>query len=197
MVVTSRRHAALSLDPSQVYYLYLGRRAPIKGFDVVLESFQNAYRTDPSLRLLLVGRGEPVQSPGVVDIGYSEDPASWLAACDYLVSANRQSYFDLSVMEALSLGTPMIIACTGGHRYFADAHSPGIVPLHAVEGEALTRSFLAHRTKRSENAQGSEGNRAIYRSHFSDSAYRDRLDCLLERLLSGAGRVESRNANAG
>jgi glycosyltransferase involved in cell wall biosynthesis len=174
------------LDPAYVYYLYLGRRIPIKGFDLVMEAFHRAHRINSSLRLLLVGPGEPVQAPGVIDIGHSTEPASWLAACDYLVSANRQSYFDLSVMEALSLGTPLIIACTGGHRFFADANSSGVVPLPLAEVEPLTRSFLEHRLKRSSNPQALAANRDLYRNQFTDAVYRARLDRLLAKVLTGA-----------
>jgi glycosyltransferase involved in cell wall biosynthesis len=170
------------LDPACVYYLYLGRRMPIKGFDLVLEAFQPAHRINSSLRLLLVGPGEPVQTPGVIDIGHSTEPASWLAACDYLVSANRQSYFDLVVLEALSLGTPLIIACTGGHRYFAETSSPGIVALPAAEVELLTRSLLEHCLKRASNLQASSANQNLYRNQFADAVYRARLDRLLVKL---------------
>lgn len=174
----------LPLDPAYVYYLYLGRRIPIKGFDLVMEAFQRAHKANSSLRLLLIGPGEPARVPGVIDVGHTTEPASWLAACDYLVSANRQSYFDLAVMEALSLGTPLIIACTGGHRFFADANSPGIAALPATEVELLTLSFLDHRLKRSNNAQASAANQELYRNHLAGAAYRARLDRLLARLFA-------------
>jgi glycosyltransferase involved in cell wall biosynthesis len=174
----------IPLDPACVYYLFLGRRMAIKGFDIVLEAFRGAYRGDPSLRLVLVGGGARVDEPGVIDVGRSEDPGSWIAACDYFVSANRQSYFDLSVMEALSLGTPLIIACTGGHAFFAEVNSPGIVPIDAAEPNAISRAILANRTKRRDNIRGSAANQKLYQENFAGARYRERLESMLTRLIT-------------
>jgi len=174
----------LPLDPKWIYFLYMGRRIPIKGFDIVLEAFQKAYEKDPTLRLLLAGSGDTVRSPGVIDLGHVPEPANWLAACDYLVSANRQSYFDLSVMEALSLGTPLIIACTGGHRKFMELDSPGVIPLTTAEPHAFTQAMLNNSRKRPANQQGTDANRGLYRDYFSDSQYRARLDLLLSHLFA-------------
>jgi glycosyltransferase involved in cell wall biosynthesis len=170
------------LDPQYIYYLYLGRRLEIKGFDLVLEAFQRAHGENSRLRLLIVGGGAPVEMPGVIDIGRSEEPASWLAACDYLVCGNRQSYFDLSIMEALSLGTPLIMTNTGGHRYFAERTSPGIFAVAAADAGLIADAFLNHPTKRSGNSAGVEANRQLYRECLTDNCYRARLDELLRRL---------------
>ena len=173
---------ASSLDPRNTYYLYLGRRMAIKGFDIVLDAFGRAHHDDESLRLILVGRGRTVSAPGVIDVGFSQTPAIWLSSCDYLVSANRQSYFDLSVMEALSLGTPLIIACTGGHRYFMDADSKGIVRLPGSEAGSLSQALLANRRKRSENQEASLANQSLFANQLSSDRYHHRLETLLSQM---------------
>jgi glycosyltransferase involved in cell wall biosynthesis len=173
----------LPLDPKYSYLLYLGRRNTIKGFDVALEAFKRAYGKDNNLRLILIGGGDPVAHPGVLDIGRSEEAGSWLAACDYMVNSNRQSYFDLSVMEALSLGTPLIVACTTGHQFYARVNSSGIIPLPAADIELFEKAFLSNRKKRTENLQACADNRKLYRDQLSSEQYRIRLDDLLRRLL--------------
>jgi glycosyltransferase involved in cell wall biosynthesis len=173
----------IPLNPNYIYYLYIGRRIKIKGFDIVLESFQKAYQSDPSLRLILIGSGEPIRLPGVVDIGQSAEPASWLVVCDYLISANRQSYFDLSVMEALSLGTPIIIAYTGGHLEFGEIQTSGIIPLPELNARTLAEVLLNNRRKRSNNFDAAEANRKLFQDRFSDRRYRSRVERFLNQLF--------------
>jgi glycosyltransferase involved in cell wall biosynthesis len=173
----------LPLDPKYRYLLYLGRRNAIKGFDVALEAFKRTYAQDDNLRLILIGGGDLVDHPGVLDIGRSEEVGSWLAACDYVISTNRQSYFDLSVMEALSLGASLIIACTQGHQFYANVKSSGIVALPDADVELFEKAFLSHRKKRVENPQASADNRKLYHGQLSSEQYRIRLDDLLRRLI--------------
>jgi glycosyltransferase involved in cell wall biosynthesis len=172
----------LPLDPAYIYYLYIGRRVHIKGFDIVLEAFKQIYDTDAAVKLLLLGSGDVVQHPGIIDVGHVTDPASWLAACDYMISANVQSYFDLAVMEALSLGTPIILTCTGGHRDFMNAQSAGIIPVREADPQLLAASMLANRTKRLQNAARCDANRKLYSDSYSDAKYRERLDLFLSDL---------------
>lgn len=174
---------SLPLDPTLIYYLFLGRRLPVKGFDIVLDAFQRAYDIDRSLRLLIVGDGDRIDLPGVIDVGRSGHPADWIGACDYLVSANRQSYFDLSVMEALSLGTPLIIACTGGHSFFLDIGTPGLTTLPTADAQTLAEAMLGNRKKRDTEPERAAAIKALYDEVFSDSRYRIRLESLLDKLI--------------
>ncbi len=179
----------LPLDPKFIYYLYLGRRVAIKGFDLVLEAFQKAHEQDASLRLVVVGRGEKISVPGVIDIGYSNNPAAWLFSCDYLISANRQSYFDLSVMEALSLGTPLIINRTGGHCYFKDIDSAGIYSLPNADVQTLTQAILTNHIKRFENRAASDANKKLFHEQFDSCNYRIRLNHLLTGILQKQNKI--------
>jgi glycosyltransferase involved in cell wall biosynthesis len=180
----------LPLDPRNVYFLFLGRRMAIKGFDVVLKAFQMAFEVDPRLRLLLVGGGESVTAPGIIDIGFSSEPAAWMASCDYFISANRQSYLDLSLMEALSTGTPSIVCCTGGHRQLLEVQSPGIIPLGDPDAKSLSEALLRHKIKRAENPEAVSGNSKLFHGMFSASQYRARLDRFLTNYFSDRGSKE-------
>jgi glycosyltransferase involved in cell wall biosynthesis len=172
------RHV-LPLDPANFYFLYLGRRMEIKGFDVVLEAFQRAQNEDPRLRLIVVGSGKPLSLTGVIDVGFSTEPASWMASCDYFLSANRQSYLDLSLLEALSTGTPSIVCCTGGHRQFRETESKGVYSIGAPEAGSLARAMLDCRRKRADNVDAEAGNRKLFCDLFSADQYRIRLDKFL------------------
>jgi glycosyltransferase involved in cell wall biosynthesis len=175
--------ADLPLSRELVYYLYIGRRLPAKGYDVLLDAFDVAYAADNSLRLILVGDGTIERHPGVIDVGRSEDPSIWLACCDYLVSPNRHSYFDLAIMEAMSIGTPVLMTATEGHEYFASIQHDGLVTTSASDPAELAAALLGNRRKRKQNATGTRANMEIYEATFSVTKYQSRLTDFFHRLL--------------
>jgi glycosyltransferase involved in cell wall biosynthesis len=181
----------IPLDPDYVYFCYIGRRSAIKGFDLVLDAFKLAHAKNNNLRLVVVGEGEALRTPGIIDVGRSEAPEVWLASVDYAISANRQSYFDLSVMEALSLGTPLIMCLTGGHRYYEANATTGICGIKEAETAPLAEAMLASVTKRDNNREAVAANERLYREKFTRANYRGRVDEMLAGLwAAGTGRQQ-------
>ena len=173
----------IPLDKDCIYFLYIGRRIWTKGYDLVIDAFRAAHEMDPTLRLILIGDGIPESSDGIIDVGRTEDPASWLASCDWLISANRESYFDLVVMEALSIGTPIVMTVTGGHEFFATDENPGVKPMADTEVRTLTESMMQNRVKRSGSDPRVAENISLHSQIFSVDRYRDRLNAFFERIL--------------
>jgi glycosyltransferase involved in cell wall biosynthesis len=174
---------SIPLDRRQIHLLYIGRRNAIKGFDIILQAFQEAHQKHPELSLVLVGSGASVNSEGVVDVGFSHKPQDWINSCDFVINCNRQSYFDLSAIETLSVGTPLIISENFGHRAFASLGGEGIMPigspsvdnLRAVLDPAYLRPFMIPSAR--------DANRKLYQERFSDSVYRAHLELLCRGLL--------------
>lgn len=173
----------VGLESSCCNLLFIGRRNRIKGFDLVLEAFRQAHRSRPALRLYLVGRGERVVEQGIIDLGFSENPHLWMNSCDYMINFNRQSYLDLSVLEALSVGTRIITAITGGHREFAGLDTDGIIPADAPSVENLVNILLSKEFVHGKSFVPSLGNIALYQEKFTDEIYRQHLDALASRVL--------------
>lgn len=174
---------SIPLDNNKIHLLYIGRRNSIKGFDIVLQAFGKAREKHPELSLILVGNGELVKAEGVTDIGFSCRPHDWINSCDFVINCNRQSYFDLSAIETLSVGTPFIVSENFGHKIFSSFPQSGIIPigppcvnnLQKVLDPALLRKFMLSSFRRQ--------NRSLYEQRFSDSVYRENLDKLCRELL--------------
>lgn len=176
-------HGRLGLDPSKCNLLYIGRRNSIKGFDLVINAFRYAHQLRPVLRLYLIGRGDPVEEPGVVDLGYSEKPHLWMRSCDYLINFNRQSYLDLSVLEALSVGARIIMSATDGHREFIGTGSDGIITAEQPTIEGLVDLLLSEERIPDKTDLPSLANIDLYLNRYTDEIYRKNLDALAVRLL--------------
>jgi glycosyltransferase involved in cell wall biosynthesis len=185
------RHVAqIPLDPHYLYFLYIGRRLPIKGFDLIIEAFKRAYMQRSEIRLILLGNGEKIDLDGVIDIGFSNAPHDWMASTDYVITANRQSYFDLAVLEALSVGAPLLLSCTWGHCVFKNA-SPGIFDIGAPNVQNIQKAFLTFPFKRELNMNVISANQELFRRQYSDEVYRRSLDRMLHELAQGECGAEA------
>lgn len=172
----------VGLDSSCCNLLFIGRRNRIKGFDLILDAFRQAHRLKPALRMYLVGRGNPIVEPGVTDLGYSDVPHLWMRSCDYVVNFNRQSYLDLSVLEALSVGARIIMTATNGHRVF-DVGSDGIIVADKTDVKSLAKIFLSDELVLNCHDTPSLDNIGLYMKEYTDEMYRKNLDALSFRLL--------------
>ena len=53
-----------------------------------------------------------------IEVGWTNDPHSLIAASDVFVLPNHETYFDLILLEVLSLGVPVVMSRTGGNKFF-------------------------------------------------------------------------------
>jgi glycosyltransferase involved in cell wall biosynthesis len=171
------------LDPAYTYFLFVGRRLPIKGYDLVIDGFRNAFELKKQIRLVVCGTGSREIHPGIIDIGQTDQVHDWIASVDCVVNANRQSYFDLSALETLSIGTPIALTPTQGHKTLLEQQSCGMLKLDPSVA-ALTNFFVTFSGRAIPN-RARENNRVVYREHYSTEVYRRRVANVLERLVVG------------
>lgn len=184
-LLSASKDQSLALNPpvelnrNKINCLYVGRRNDIKGFDRVIGAFRAAYKHRKDIHLYLAGSGDPVLEDGITDVGFSEYPALWMSSVDFLINANRASYFDLSIMEALSVGTRIVMTTTFGHGFFKDFIDNESL-FDIGEGENSLKKFLLDATKPESNF--SKSNREIYETYFSQRKYHQRLKQLMTDL---------------
>lgn len=169
-----------ALQDDKINLMYIGRRNAVKGFDIVLDAYRRARRQRDDLHLILVGHGEPIHEAGITDVGFSSNPLGWYHAVDYLVNANRQSYFDLSVIEAVSTGVPILMSDNNGHAYYRN-RSPLIQTFNAADPDGLYRLLSGPLHKRDRSRQD---NRLLYEAELSDHHYHQRLQAFVRSLPS-------------
>ncbi|STZ08827.1 glycosyltransferase, GG-Bacteroidales peptide system [Moraxella caprae] len=160
-----------TLPKDKINLMYIGRRNQVKGFDIVLESFRKAYKKNPKLHLILVGNGNKIEEEGITDIGFSKEPINWYYSVDYLVNANRQSYFDLSIIEALSTGVPIIMSDNFGHSYYQNKSSL-ITTFDVNQSDSLVEILSNLSQKRNYD---NLANIELYENYLTDGHYHQRL----------------------
>lgn len=100
---------------------FVGRKTQVKGFDIFC-SLVKKFKNNNNFFFISAGKGDIAtpQQVNFIDIGWTDDPASVINAADILVVPNRSTYFDLGIIQALSLNKTIITTKTGGNNWFSN-----------------------------------------------------------------------------
>lgn len=99
---------------------YVGRHNKIKGYDL-LQKVARELLDDEDIWFLVAGREGPIyglEHSRWVEVGWTDDPHSVIAAADTFILPNRETFFDLIMLEVLSLGQVVLASRTGGNNFF-------------------------------------------------------------------------------
>ena len=108
---------------------YVGRHNEVKGYDL-LKEIGDEILADDNTYVLVAGKEEPIkglENKNWIEIGWTNDPHSLIAASDVFVLPNRETYFDLVMLEVLSIGQIVVASKTGGNKQFEKMDCKGII----------------------------------------------------------------------
>ena len=126
--------------------LFIGRAHPHKGFDRFVDwADWNRSRSNREWEFVHCGGASQVARDlsAISEAGYVSDNGAAYLAADLVLIPNTYSYFDLGLLEAISLGTRVAIAPTGGHGYLARRYSVPTIPDGPAEEVWPTLEVLA------------------------------------------------------
>lgn len=180
-------------EPHDVLCTFVGRLAPIKRVDVLLQAVARARARGAPIRLAIVGDGERRRSledlagrlgikPVVYFAGYREDMLPVAAAADLAVLSSDNEGTPVSLIEAGAAGVPAVATDVGG---VADVVTPAtgvLTPAGDSErlGDAIGTLALDSRLRRE------MGERA--RAHIQGRFTVERLLEDIDRLYRELGR---------
>jgi glycosyltransferase involved in cell wall biosynthesis len=133
-----RCRAALGVSRSDIVIAAVGRLAPQKRFDVLLETIARLRAHWPQLRLFVAGEGEERPSLeariAALDLGHSvrllghiDDVTSLHHAADVFVQSAEYEGTPNAVLEAMALGVPVVATDAGGTREIVRDRIEGLV----------------------------------------------------------------------
>lgn len=100
--------------------IYVGRLEPVKGADVLLDAWLKVRESVPDAVLLIAGDGsaraglERRNVSGVRFLGSQSDPLPLYQAADCYVMPSRSEGLPVALLEALSVGVPVVATAVGG-----------------------------------------------------------------------------------
>lgn len=157
--------ADLEVADEAALVVAVGRLAPQKGFDRLLDALEAAGLREPTVHVAIAGEGPQVEAlQRRIDradlpvhlLGHRTDVPDLLAAADVVVSAARWEGQPVWLQEALSVGAPIVATDVGGTQEVLDGAGllvPGDDPealgaaMTAVLSDGILRADLAARAR--------------------------------------------------
>lgn len=97
---------------------FIGRHNEVKGYDNFIKICKSLLKNKEDIYIITAGIGN-IESPKNsrwIDIGWTNDPGSVVNASDIFILPNKRTYFDLVLLEVLSIGKTCIVSNTGGNK---------------------------------------------------------------------------------
>jgi glycosyltransferase involved in cell wall biosynthesis len=151
-----------------------GRHQPVKGYDILVAAASILLPENPQLTFLVTGKADDPQSithPRWVQTGWTSHPQDILNASDLVVVPNRQTFFDLNVLQALALGKPVLLSETGGNKTFWTFNESGIMFLSELTTGALVKAITVTFAQRLQLAERAPVLTQLFQDHFSAAQF--------------------------
>lgn len=174
----------LNIPSSDFVISYVGRHNQIKGYDILKEIGNKYLNQQPNAWFVCAGNEAPLkglQNDHWIEIGWTNEPHSYIAASDVFVLPNRETYFDIIMMELLSLGKIVIASRTGGNKYFEKDSCPGVFLYDTVD-DAIVLLEIIRTMSQDQRNKLSEGNKNYFKNNLTVEKMYDGYVALLKSL---------------
>lgn len=162
---------------------FVGRHNLVKGFDILIDAFDKVSQFSEDIIFIVAGTGNIKQpdSNRFINIGWTKDPGSLINASDLFVLPNRQTYFDLVLLEVLSLGKPVIASNTGGNKTVASL-TEGVQIFKKGSSEDLAKKIVEAYNNRDQLVKWSNDNSKCYEQYFTVQKFAQRYKKIMDEI---------------
>lgn len=106
----------LKIFKSDLMGLWIGRDHCHRGFDLLVSAFDIIQKRGlNNIKIVCAGINRYINN-NLVCLGYVKDIGGLLSAADFFINTDRYSYFNLSCLEAISMGKPLVLTKAGGNK---------------------------------------------------------------------------------
>ena len=133
---------SLGIPEKVAVYGFVGRLVAQKAPDRLWRAWREVRRQDPDALLLVLGEGPVPDLDGVKRLGFVDNVAAYLDACDALVLLSRWEGLPLAILDAMARGVPVVASSEAIDA--EDLGAAGVV----VDGESsvlVAEALLARR----------------------------------------------------
>jgi glycosyltransferase involved in cell wall biosynthesis len=182
-----------------------GRLTKQKGLDILIRAFPRIARDVPGARLVILGKGgqraaleeeaeRSGQAGSIIFPGHRSDVRAVLSGVDVYVLSSRNEGMANTLLEAMSVGAPIVAARVAGTE---EAVRDGVDALVAPPEDPDALAEAAVRLLSDRDLAGRLGTSALARarSMFSQQRMLDALEALFRE--AGAGRAAAENRITG
>ena len=160
---------------------YVGRHNEIKGYDNLIKLGLSAIEKE-NVKLLVAGTNAPIKGPNNknwCEIGWTDDPYSIINCSNVFVLPNKETYFDLIMLEVLSLGKIVLTTYTGGNKIFKRFKNIGVF-YYKNEEEFLKRIKYIKSLSKREIKNYENMNKKIFHDNFTNDIFAENYIKIIE-----------------
>jgi len=183
----------LRVGDDEVLLAFIGRFAPIKRLDVLLEAFARARGAESRLRLAVVGDGheraglegrahELGIGPDVRFLGYRRELRPILAAADLALLSSDNEGTPVSLIEAAAAGLPAVATDVGGVSEVVNEGTGILVPPN--DPQALANAILTMATDSNRRQEAGKAARQLALTRYGASRLIEDIDALYQELMN-------------
>jgi glycosyltransferase involved in cell wall biosynthesis len=124
--------------------IFAGRHNSVKGFDVFKEFGELVLKEFSDVFFLIIGKEDPLiglKHKRWIEAGWTSDPHSIINSGDLFVLPNRETYFDLILLEVLALNKLVLLSKTGGNKFFNQFIESGLFFFENGNVSSLLKEF--------------------------------------------------------
>ncbi|MDY7025840.1 MAG: glycosyltransferase family 4 protein [Pseudomonadota bacterium] len=158
----------LQLNKSDIIICFAGRHTKVKGYDLLKQAAIKILDAEKQVFFIILGEEKPLtglKHHQWIEVGWCSDVANYLQIADLIVAPNRETYFDLGIIEYMSQGKAIITTNTGGNKIFRNMTS-GII-LIEPEAEQLLNAIRQLKTDSKTLHKMGVDNKNMYLKHFT------------------------------
>lgn len=108
---------------------YVGRHNEVKGYDQLKLIANEVLKKNKNIYFLIAGKEEPIKgldNERWVEVGWTNRAHEIIYSSDLFILPNKETYFDLILLEVMSIGKPVLLTYTGGNKYFKKFNKSGL-----------------------------------------------------------------------
>ncbi|WP_406697971.1 glycosyltransferase family 4 protein [Singulisphaera sp. Ch08] len=177
---------------------FVGRLAPEKGLDTLVDAWPLVLATHPRAKLTLIGEGperaaleRQVERLGLGDSvelpGATDAPGARLLESDLFLLPSREEGMSIALLEAMALGVPLVASAIPGNQHLVRDRVLGrLAPPN--DPEALGRAILEQWAEFDQATRMGQAARRRVAEEFSIAAVARKHIDLFHRLLDERGR---------
>jgi glycosyltransferase involved in cell wall biosynthesis len=161
-----------NIPEDKLVICYVGRHNEVKGYNSLKRIGSKLLKKRKDVYFLIAGVEEPfkgLENSRWREIGWTNKPHDFIKAADVFVLPNKETYFDLILLEVLSIGTPIIMTNTGGNKFFKKYKNTGYFYYdydNYSEFENALKSFES-----SDKEVLIDNNHKIFDKYFADTVF--------------------------
>ena len=141
-------------------------------------------RETPNCYFLIAGAEHPfhgLNHDRWIEVGWTNDPHSVINASDIFVLPNKNTYFDLILLEVMSLGKPVLFTFTGGNKFMYKLNKGGLFKYSTVN-EAITELKKIMKFSPSDLGKIGNTNKDIFNDNFTVSKFYENYKSVLKEI---------------